>query len=186
MYRKIVLLLFFNFQSLNINLKLSVILLIMFIMLLLITHCRPFIYQNHNNLEFYSSFSAFFLIFVAYLYLTEVSLVIKAICFIMINLTNILFFIPWVFEVIRVIIFRYHSFFVSFLPKTTTIILVIERTLNFMLDENCFNPFKLMKIAKLNYKQIFKLRKQAQKTKIGFKKELDSLFMGNSQLRPEK
>lgn len=150
MYRKIIIMLFFNFQSINISLKMSLIILVMFLGMVLYANFNPFVNKNYNTLEYFSSIAAFALVFAAYLYVLEVNVNVKAMCFVVISFTNILFFIPWIFSILRIIIFKYESFFIRRLPKIAIFILVIYD----VFQKIGFNLTKLIRQSKASYLKI--------------------------------
>ena len=181
MYRKICLLLFFNFQSLNISMKLTLIMFIMYMMLLLIIQCQPFILADHNNLEYYSSFSSFFLIFAAYLYILEISEVVKAICFIFINVINFFFILPWNVGMLRILLLKYSEIFLKYIPNMFYFILAFDRTLKYILIKSCFNREKIKKKFK-NYHSKFKnFGKTPTNKHITFKSMMASMFYSNQR-----
>lgn len=146
----------------------------MFWMLIFSIKYKPFVNKEHNNLEYFSSLSAVALLFAAYLYILEANIIVKAICFIMIHLTNILFSMPWIFGVLKIMIMKYYQGLAKIFPKTIAVILAIEKTINDIIEENIFNPTKIIKIAISNFKS-FNLKKTKKRRKMSFNMELDKI-----------
>jgi len=175
MYRKVCLLLFLNFQTLNLFMKLTIIMGMMFIMMLMIAEYQPFIMIEHNYLEYFSSISSFFLIFAAYLYLSEVNNFIKAICFVVINITNFLFFVSWSIGTLKILIFKYRQLFLKHMPRLVFIIDAINSTLLFIVTRNCLNPFKIAWYFRAYYERnkTLGMRNSSKNKQISFKNELN-------------
>ena len=152
MYRKVCLLLFLNFQTFNLFMKLTVMICIMFLMMLMIVQHHPFILNEHNYLEYYSSISSLFLIFAAFLYISEVSTLMKALCFVFINITNFLFIMSWTCGILKILVFKYSHFFLKYLPTFVVIIMTINSTLWFMIKRNCVNPIKITGYFRHHYR----------------------------------
>ena len=183
MFRKVSLLIFLNFQAVNLSVKLTIIMFIMYVMLLLIIKCQPFVLNDYNNLEYYSSLSSFFLIFVAFLYTVEISNPIKAICFIFINISNIIFCVPWFFGMIRIILFKYSALLLKYAPKPFIFIVVFNQVLQFILNENCFNPKKIDRKFRSVYRKMMNLEKNSVNKNKSFKSIMANMINSNSQFK---
>lgn len=155
MYKKIFLMIFFNFQFIDISIKMILILFVMFFMNILYANFNPYFNKKYNKLEQLSSLSAFTLVFSANLYILEVSVNIKAICFLVITITNVLFFIPWFLSVLRIIILKYRDFFMKYFPKIAILILTV------------YDLFR-----KIGF-DLFKFRQQANASLLNAKKKLE-------------
>lgn len=108
------------FQNIKVSLKITLILALMFLMIILYTNCKAY--------DKLSSVSACILVFSTNLYILEVNLNIKAICFLVIIFTNVIFFIPWFFSVLRINIFKYESYFMKYFPMIAVLTLTIYDT----------------------------------------------------------
>ena len=176
MYRKICLLLFLNFQTLNLFMKLTIMLCIMFLMMLMIVYHHPFIQLEHNYLEYYSSISSLFLIFATFLYVSEISDSVKAFCFLFISITNFLFVLSWGCGLLKILTFKYSRFFLKYIPSFVVLIITVNSTLWFIIKKNCVNPFRIVRNFKYHYRineSVKKIQNNQKNQRIEFQNEMN-------------
>ena len=159
MFRKI----FFIFVSvlqIQISVKGMILLTLSFISHFLIIIKQPFVMQRLNNLESKSSFAAFFTLFIGNLYICDISDSQKAICFVLIIITNTYFFCGFLFDVIYLLLTIHYDNIYKISPK---IALVLARIF-VGVEELDFTRFNL-KVA-----SIFLTPKQNQSSSFTTKK----------------
>lgn len=154
MYRKIIFIIFLTIQ-IDMTIKATVLLSLSFLSLVLILSFKPFVLQNLNILEFKSNFAALIALFVGNLYISEISDLFKAICFVMIILINTWFFLSFLFDIIFLFFHVNYEKFNKFSPKLTITIA------NFLLKIEQFSVMSCLKYAIFNYmaRKLFNIKK---------------------------
>ena len=124
---------FFIFLSIipiDVFLKGVILLSVSFISLFLVLQKQPFILSKLNDLEYKSNFAALITLFVGNLYLYDISQVIQDICFVLILLTNTLFFCTFLFNVLYLLLHIHFEKLYKLSPRLTTFITSIFISLN--------------------------------------------------------
>jgi len=129
MFRKIFFI-FLSIIAIDVFLKGVILLSVSFISLFLVLQKQPFILSKLNDLEYKSNFAALITLFVGNLYLCDISQVIQDICFVLILLTNTLFFCNFLFNVLYLLLHIHFEKLYKLSPRLTTFITSIFISLN--------------------------------------------------------